>query len=58
MKYKLTKNAHKTAALWKSLKIVNWEPVRTLNLAPNQTLLVEFLTTIMERMDGMENGLN
>ena len=50
MKYKLTKNAHKTAALWKSLKIVNWEPVRTLNLAPNQTLLVEFLTTIMERM--------
>ena len=57
MKYKLTKNVHKTAALRTSLKIVNWEPVRTLNLAPNQTLLVEFLTTIMERMDGMENGL-
>ena len=58
MKYKLTKNVHKTAALQTSLKIVNLEPVRTLHLVPNQTLLVEFLTTIMERMDGMENGLN
>ena len=52
------KNIQLTVPHQTSLNIVNWDPVRALDLTPNQKLMARFLITIMVTMDGTEIGLN